>query len=312
MKYRLRNIQPTPAKTFLETAGFSTSDLIGDVEAQIQPENYFHQLASAKTGQVAYAYSREGQPRDKTLDKIKSTNASLLILSSEFKGAIEPLPGQAMLFVDQAQITFIHLVRAYTDRYDPEYLTSSDIPDSCSLRGGAQIEKGAKIGENVTFGVNTYVGDCAVIGDNVELQAGAKICNEGFGWVRNPDGSMINFPHLGGVVIGNDVSIGANTTVDRGNFGDTTLKDGCKIDNLVYIAHNAVIGEHSLVCAHVTVLGRSEIGNYSRLAPGVIVREGRTVGDKTIVGLGSVVTKDIPSNSIAYGTPAKVRSKNLL
>ena len=112
------------------------------------------------------------------------------------------------------------------------------------------------------------------------------------------------FPHIGGVVIEDDVEIGANACIDKGTLGDTIIRKGSKLDNFVHIAHNVTIGQHTAVIAHAMIGGSTVIGNYSWIAPSVVIRDGLNIGNNVLVGLGAVVTKNIPDNETWAGIPA--------
>lgn len=187
----------------------------------------------------------------------------------------------------------------------------------------ACIEPGAIIGKNVSIGAFTYVSSNCTIGDgsilyghcylyegvkigkNVLIHAGTVIGTDGFGYSKDSEGRLHKFPHIGGVLIEDDVEIGANTCIDRGSLGDTVIKKGARIDNLVHIAHNVIIEENAAVIAHAMIGGSTVIGKNAWIAPAAIIRDVVTIGNNATVGLGSVVTKDIPEQEVWLGNPAK-------
>lgn len=143
------------------------------------------------------------------------------------------------------------------------------------------------------------------IGERVKIGAGARIGFDGFGYEKNEDGAWEKFPHMGGVIIGDDVEIGKNTCIDRGSLGNTIIGRGTKIDNLVHIAHNALIGEDCIIVCLSCIAGSSQIGDNSWIAPGVIIRDGKKVGENVLVGMGSIVTKDVEDGVTVVGNPAR-------
>lgn len=148
-------------------------------------------------------------------------------------------------------------------------------------------------------------GSRIVIGDRCVVGPGARIGQEGFGHVQSESGDFVLRPHTFGVVIEEDVSIGANTCIDRGSWRDTTIGAGTKIDNLVHIAHNVIIGKRCLIVAQAEVSGSVVLEDESYLAPGALVRERLVIGTRSVVGLGAVVTKDVRPRVTVAGVPAR-------
>jgi len=183
------------------------------------------------------------------------------------------------------------------------------------------VEPGARIGDRTVLVASNYVGaqvklgaDCllypqvtlreyCVLGDRVILHNGTVIGSDGFGYVQE-GAARIKVPQTGIVEIGNDVELGANVTVDRARFGRTRIGCGVKVDNLVQIAHNVTIGDHSVIVSQVGISGSASIGQRTILAGQVGVAGHVTIGDDVVVGAQSGVPKDIPSKSFVLGSPA--------
>lgn len=163
----------------------------------------------------------------------------------------------------------------------------------------------SEIGEGTVIAGNTYIYDQVRIGKNVKIQAGTIIGAEGFGYLRGENGEIINFPHIGGVLIEDDVEIGANTCIDRGALGNTHIKKGARIDNLVHIAHNVVIGENAYIIALAMIGGSTRIGDNAWVSPSAVLRDQLKIGDGATVGMGAVVAKDVPANEVWAGSPAR-------
>ena len=125
---------------------------------------------------------------------------------------------------------------------------------------GCVIERGVRIGAGAQLAARVFIGANAVLGELVHVQPGAVIGSRGFGNARLPDGGWEEVPQLGSVLIGNDVEIGANTTIDRGALGNTVIGNGVKLDNQIQIAHNCVIGEHTAIAACTGIAGSTQIG----------------------------------------------------
>lgn len=174
---------------------------------------------------------------------------------------------------------------------------------------GSVIAAGAVIGPNVRIGRDCSVGACAsvthaVLGDRVILHPGARIGQDGFGYALGK-GRHVKVPQIGRVVIGDDVEIGANSTIDRGATRDTVIGEGTKIDNLVQIAHNVVIGRHCVIVSQTGISGSTTLEDYVVLAGQVGVVGHVRIGQGSQIAGSSNVNKDVPAGSRWGGTPAK-------
>lgn len=196
---------------------------------------------------------------------------------------------------------------------------SASIGLGCTIHHGAYISDRAVIGEGSKIGVNSYIGHDVIIGkncciennvsitntlmgDNVVIYTGAKIGQEGFGFATDEAGHY-SIPHVGCVMIGNHVEIGANTCVDRGSVKDTIIEDHCRIDNLVQIGHNVKIRRGSIIAANTGIAGSSEIGEFAILGGGVSVVNHAKVGPRATVFAHSLVIKDVEPGVRVGGTP---------
>lgn len=179
----------------------------------------------------------------------------------------------------------------------------------------AQIGRGTRIGANTVIGPGVAIGrDCdigpnvtigfALVGDRVRVLAGAVIGEPGFGATAGPKG-LIDIPQLGRVILQDGVSIGANTTVDRGAFDDTVIGENTKIDNLVQIAHNVRVGRDCVMAAHTGVSGSVTIGDGAQFGGRAGVADHVTIGAGARVGAAAGVMKDIPAGETWGGMPAR-------
>lgn len=186
------------------------------------------------------------------------------------------------------------------------------IGKNCVIKKGAVIESGAFLGDNVIIGENSIIHsnvsihDKCVVKDRVIIGSSTVIGNDGFGFFE-VNGRQMKIPQRGNVIIENDVEIGANVCIDRATLGSTIIREGVKIDNLVQIAHNCDIGEHSIIVSQVGIAGSSKIGRHCVLAGQVGLSDHVVLGDKVILGGQSGVMSrvKVESNSIMLGSPAQ-------
>ncbi|MDX1946426.1 MAG: UDP-3-O-(3-hydroxymyristoyl)glucosamine N-acyltransferase [Pirellulaceae bacterium] len=171
------------------------------------------------------------------------------------------------------------------------------------IHSGARILDGCRIGADVTIFPNAVLYDNTLVGDRVIIHGGAVLGAYGFGYSL-ADGKHKLSHQLGYVEIGDDVEIGACTTIDRGTYGPTVIGEGTKIDNQVMIAHNCRIGRHNLLCSHVGVAGSVTTGDYVVMAGQVGVRDHVNIGDRVMIGAQSGIMNEIPAGQRVLGTPA--------
>lgn len=259
-------------------------------------------------------------PKEHTISWIKSGRAHMItdILYADKMLFVMDKDDQYSRYENHHVITcknpkeiFFEIVKKFFVREEPANICKDSI--ICSN----------KIGKNVSIGHHCFIGEDVVIGDHVVIKnnvsiecptiigeksiihSGAIIGGDGFGYYENEEGIHKKVPHLGGIVIGRNVEIGANSCIDRGTIDNTIIGDYVKIDNLCHIAHNVMIGANSLVIALSLLGGSSVLEDNSYIAPGVTVRNQVRIGKNTVVGMGSVVTKNIGADKIVMGVPAR-------
>lgn len=168
------------------------------------------------------------------------------------------------------------------------------------------IHETVKLGKNVIIGHNTTVLENTEIGDNVIIGNNCCIGGEGFGYVFDDSkNEYLHLTHFGGVKIGDNVEIGNNVCIDRATFGVTEIASGVKIDNQTQIAHNSYVGSNTLIMANVVLSGSTRVGSNCWISPSVTVLNKISIGNNTKVGLASVVTKNLESDSFYLGYPIK-------
>lgn len=189
------------------------------------------------------------------------------------------------------------------------------IGGNCAIGAGTIIGSGACIAENVVVGENCLIhprvsvlAGC-VIGDRVIIHSGAVIGADGFGYAQDEQGRHIKIPQTGIVQIDDDVEIGANATIDRATFGKTWIKRGTKIDNLVMIAHNVIVGEDCAIVAQVGISGSTHLGNHVVLGGQVGIAGHIEIGDRVQIGAKSGILHAIKPDQVIMGIPGVPREE---
>lgn len=248
---------------------------------------------------------------------IRNSKAGVIVCPDDVEFSEPDYQDKTFIQVSNPRLTFIRLLQKHFT-----------VGKEFSIHSTAVIDEKAKIDPHIYIGPHCYIGECEIgegtiiygnvyiypgtkIGRRVIIHAGTVIGADGFGFERNEEGKLERFPHIGGVVIEDDVEIGSNVSIDRGALTDTIIGEGTKVDNLVQIAHGVKIGKHCVIVDLTSISGSVKIGDYSWIAPQVCVKEDVTIGSRVMVGMGSVVIKDIGDNLVAMGIPARTISKNI-
>ncbi len=304
-------------RTLAEIAKLVNGELRGDGNIQITG---VADIKLAKPGDITFL----ANPKYNALAEKTAASAVIVARQIEIKG----IPS---ILVDNPTRAFAQVTTLF---YGKAEHSLKGIHPSAVIADNAQIGKNVAIGPYVVIGqrsrigddsiiyAGSYIGDDVDIGNNCLIYSRVTICNrvkigqrvivhagtvigaEGFGYL-SIGGKQERIPHFGDVIIGDDVEIGVNATIDRAKLDSTVIGRGTKIDNLVHIAHNVVVGENSLIVAQVGVSGSVRIGNNVILAGQVGIADHVSIGDGAVVLSRSGVTKDIRSGETVYGFPAK-------
>jgi UDP-3-O-[3-hydroxymyristoyl] glucosamine N-acyltransferase len=300
-----------------ELAGLISGQLIGDGDIEV---NEIRDITEAGIGCVSFIV------HPKFAAYLENTKASCAIVPQGIEKAACPI-----IRVKNPAIAFIKVV---------ETLMPDRIPHPKGINKLAVIAKSAKIGKNVAIGPYavisssatigdrsiiypfSYIGDSTEIGDDciiypnvsirenikigsrVIIHSGSVVGSDGFGY-DNTTGVHLKIPQVGGVIIEDDVEIGACVTIDRAKFSNTKIGKGTKIDNLVQIAHNVIIGENCIIVAQCGISGSSTLGKNVMMGGQAGLVDHITLGDNVMVAAQAGLTKSVPANTIMFGTPAR-------
>lgn len=278
-------------------------------------------LEEARDGDLTFLSNK------KYLSKLKDSKASACIISEDIK--IEDNNSLILLKTKNSYLAYSKAINLF---YSPAKIYKKNIMPSAHIAKSATIGENCYIGHNVVIEENVIIGDHCIIeagsfidfgviignrakiysnvsisfceiGDDAVILSGAKIGQDGFGFATEK-GKHHSIYHTGRVLIGNNVEIGANTTIDRGSLNDTIIEDETRIDNLVQIGHNVHIGRGSIIVAQVGIAGSSKIGEYCRLGGQVGIAGHIIIGNKVDVAGQAGIMQDIKDGEIVGGSPA--------
>jgi UDP-3-O-[3-hydroxymyristoyl] glucosamine N-acyltransferase len=302
-------------KKLKELAEWVGGKVIGDEEVEISGVG---PIEAARHGEITFIAS------SKYLPKLAETNASAIVVSATVTTANKPL-----LCVDNPYLAFTKILSLFfQETYQPKGIDPNAwispsarlgeemtvfpfvyIGDRCRIKDRVTLYPGVYVGEDSSIGEesilypNVTVYPRTVIGKRVILHGGVVVGSDGFGYVKEGK-KNVKILQVGSVEIEDDVEIGANTTIDRAALGKTIIRRGVKIDNLVQVAHNVVIGEDSIIVAQVGISGSTKIGSNVTLAGQVGLVDHIEIGDNVMVGAQAGVTNDLAPNQAYVGSPA--------
>jgi UDP-3-O-[3-hydroxymyristoyl] glucosamine N-acyltransferase len=302
--------------TTAEIAKLLAGEVVGDANTTLTG---FATADQAKPGDLTFAETEE------YFAAAEKSAATAIIADQKFSST-----QKILIRVPNARIAFAKAL-AY---FFPEPKFAAGIHPSAVIAKSAQIDPSAhigphctvgeraKLGANVVLQSNNFVGNDSVLGDEtnlfpnvtlysrtqlgarVRIHSGSVIGSDGFGYVLD-GGIHRKIPQIGSTVIGDDVEIGSNVSIDRGALGATVIGKGTKIDNQVHIAHNVKVGDHSILCGQVGIAGSATLGNYVVLAGQVGIAGHLKIGNQVTVGSKSGVMHNIPDGEMWLGFPAQ-------
>ena len=182
---------------------------------------------------------------------------------------------------------------------------TAKVGNNCRILPGVYIGGEVEIGNNCYIGLGTKLVGEVHMGNNVIIRENSVIGADGLSTDRDENGRALTMPQFGGVIIEDNVQIGALTVIGRGAIDHTILRRGSKIDNSTFISHNVVLGEDTFVVGESIMFGSSSTGKQAFISGNSTIRDGRHIGDKAIIGMGSVVIKNVEDGAVVKGNPAK-------
>ena len=310
-----------------ELNGLLNGEIIGGTSHFVDsPE----QLELSATNQISFIGSKK-------YEKLwESSKAAVAVVNEDI--SIEPGDNRAFIKVKNADLAMTQILELFAPAlpvFDDAIHATAVIHPTATIGKGTKIGAGCYIGPNVKIAENatiypnaTILDDCTIgknttiwsgvvvrerchIGAYCTLHPNATIGADGFGFTPCPQRGLVKIPQIGNVVIGNGVEIGANSCVDRGKFSSTILGDGCKIDNLVQIGHNSVLGKFCIMAGNSGLAGSVTLGNGVVIGGSASIKDHTTIGDGAVIGAGSGVTGDVPAGKTMLGYPA-VEARNAL
>jgi UDP-3-O-[3-hydroxymyristoyl] glucosamine N-acyltransferase len=302
--------------------------VIGDKSLKV---NQLAKIEEGSTGSISFL----ANPKYEHF--IYTTNASAVIVDNQFQAKKEYQT--TLILVENAYAAFTTLLQEYQKVLahnkkgieQPSFISSTaKIGSDVFIGAFSYIGEHCNIGNNSKIYPNVSISDSCIIGENCTIYSGAKIYHntiignncvihsnavlgsDGFGFAPQSDGTFTTIPQLGNVIIGNNVSIGANSTVDRATMGSTILRDGVKLDNLVQIAHNVEVGKNTVIASQSGVAGSTKIGANCMIGGQVAIVGHITIADKTIVTGRSGVTKSVKNSGRTIGGLPAMDNHDLL
>ncbi|MGA0558815.1 UDP-3-O-(3-hydroxymyristoyl)glucosamine N-acyltransferase [Larkinella sp. VNQ87] len=293
--------------------------------------NQLSKLEEGQEGSISFLANLKYEPF------LYTTSASAVIVDKTFQP--KQAVGATLIFVDNSYSAFTKLLElanqskhaAKVGVEQPAYLGASTtvgegyyrgafsyIGENCSIGNNVKIYPQTYIGNYVTIGDNTVIHpgarifDHTVIGQNCIVQANAVIGSDGFGFAPQPDGTYRPIPQLGNVILEDNVSIGANTTIDCATLGSTIIRQGTKLDNLIQIAHNVEIGKNTVIAAQAGVAGSTKVGENCMIGGQVGLSGHISVANGTRIAAQSGIMKSIRTEGLSLlGSPAFELKDNL-
>ncbi len=277
-------------------------------------------METAVEGEICFFYDKKAKA------KASEMKASACVTTEELKNFVPA--GVVVLVHPDPKTAFLTLNQAFYAEYAPQAGVAASakihpsakigqgcfvgenvvveenavVGDGCRLEAGCYIGRGCVLGNNCRIGVNAYV-SYTKMGDNCFIFSGARLGTDGFGF-QLVNGQHVRIPQVGLLLLGNDVEVGANTCIDRGALGNTIIGDGCRIDNLVQIAHNDKMGRGCVIVSQTGIAGSCTFGDYVVTGGQAGIADHIHIGSGAQVAAQSGIMRDIEPQTVVMGSPA--------
>ena len=312
-------ILPSMNLTIAELAKILKGKFVGEGDI---PLSGVSKIEEAKSGDISFISN------PKYLPWLYKSQASVVIIDKDLDFDDEKI--QNLILVDNAYLSFNKVLQKFSENK----LTNTGIHKDSSIDESIELGTNVSIGQFSVIGANCKIGDNVIIMDNVSIQknvtigsdciiysgvriydnmqigkncilhSNSVIGSDGFGFAPNENGEYIKTPQLGNVIIGDKVEIGSNTSIDRATLGSTIINNGVKIDNLVQIAHNVIIGKNTVIAGQCGIAGSTKIGENCQIGGQVGIIGHLVIGSNVKINGKAGVFSNIKDNSIIRGTPA--------
>lgn len=244
--------------------------------------------------------------------ELLNSHKAFAILSPMYRG----IPECSYIISDNPRLLMAKVIaRFFVEKRKPTIAKTAVISDEARIGKNVTIGEYCVIEGKVIIGDDTFIGHHVCIsgdtriGRNCHLKSGAVIGEEGFGFERDENDINVRFPQIGRIEIGDNVSIGANSTVERAALEVTKIENGVAIDDLTQVGHNVTIGRGTTIANGAVLCGGVIVEERCSIAPNACIRQRLKIGHDSLIGLGAVVVKDVPPNSVYIGNPAKQMEK---
>jgi len=248
---------------------------------------------------------------------VLNSPARVILLPKVNSGEKPDVGDKTFIFVENPRDTFrTILAKMFSTQYDTvrgffDENMFTEVSPTVWIGKSSSVASDVKMGKNVVIHPGAIVYPNVTLGSNVEISAGCVIGAPGFGHVRQADGTLEHFPHIGGVSIGDNVTIGSNTCIDSGGLSPTVIGSGTKIGNLTQIAHNVEIEKDCLIGTRCQVAGGTKIGTQTEVWAGVTISNNRRIGKACNIKIGSIVISHLDDGAVVSGNFAIPHDKNL-